>query len=112
MLNTNIRETLENLKVSAEEIERVESIIAKYSTVNRTIIKSLYEDASIRRTMKSNGLWDSKTTGIEFEERYLGKAECEVIRQKLWTGGNKIRVYFDVEVDGLIKDAGRFINIT
>lgn len=112
MLDKKIRKELERLQVSEEEIQNTENILNKFSTVNRTIIEELYDDKNIRRTMKANGLWDDKTSGISLEERYLGKAECRVTRQKLWVKGSNMRVYFDIEIDGIISDTDRWIKIS
>lgn len=111
MLNKEIREELVRLQIAEEEIQRAERVIAKYSTINREMAKSLYENTDTRRSMKAKNMWDSKTTGIEMQDRYLGNAECEVVRQKLWIKEDKIRIYFDIEVDGLFKETGNWIKI-
>lgn len=111
MLDAKIKQELEKLHVSEEDIQNAERIINKFSTVNREIIEELYDDKNKRRTIKSNNLWDSSTSGISLQERYLGKAECEVTKQKLWVKGDHIRIYFDIKVDGIIEDTGRWIKV-
>lgn len=106
-----IREKLENLEVSNEEIERAESILKKYSGINREFAANLYNDNNFRRKLKAKNLWDSKTTGINFNERYLGKAECKVTKQNVWAKGNKIRIYFDILVDDEFLITGHYIEI-
>ena len=111
MLEKKIREELEKLQVSEENIQNAEKVLNRFSTVNREIVEGLYEDKNIRRTMKAKNLWDSITSGIALEERYLGKAECKVTKQKLWVKGDHIRIYFDIIVDGIIEDTGRWIKV-
>jgi hypothetical protein len=106
-----IRERLENLEVSNEEIERAESILKKYSGINREFAANLYNNNNFRRKLKAKNLWDSKTTGINFNERYLGKAECKVAKQNLWSKGNKTRIYFDILVDDEFLSTGHYIEI-
>lgn len=105
-----IRERLENLEVSTEEIERAESILKKYSGINREFAANLYNDNNFRRKLKAKNLWNSEM-GIDFNERYLGKAECKVTKQNLWSKGNKTRIYFDILVDGEFLSTGHYIEI-
>lgn len=106
-----IREKLESLGIAKEEIERAENVLAKYNGTNREFAASLYNDNNIRRKMKANNLWNSKDMGIEFNSRYLGKAECKVTKQNVWAKGNKVRLYFDVTVDGMFVSTGHYIEI-
>jgi hypothetical protein len=106
-----IREKLENLEVSTEEIERAESILKKYSGINREFAASLYNDNKFRRKIKANNLWNSEDMGIEFNSRYLGKAECKVTKQNVWAKGNKVRLYFDVTVDGMFVSTGHYVEL-
>ena len=106
-----IREKLENLEVSTEEIERAESILKKYSGINREFAASLYNDNKFRRKIKANNLWNSEDMGIKFNSRYLGKAECKVTKQNVWAKGNKVRLYFDVTVDGMFTSSGHYVEL-
>jgi hypothetical protein len=106
-----IREKLENLGIVKEEIERAENILAKYNKVNKEFATSLYNDNNFRRKIKANNLWNSEDMGIEFNNRYLGKAECKVTKQKVWAKGNKVRLYFDVTVDGMFTSTGHYVEL-
>ena len=107
-----IREKLENLGIAKEEIERAENILAKYNEVNREFAVSLYNDNNLRRKIKANKLWNSEyNVGIELNSRYLGKAECKVTKQNVWAKGNKVRLYFDVTVDGMFVSTGHYVEL-
>jgi hypothetical protein len=106
-----IREKLENLGIVKEEIERAENILAKYNKANREFAASLYNDNNFRRKIKAKNLWNSEDMGIDFNERYLGKAECRVTKQNLWSKGNKTRIYFDILVDDEFLSTGHYIEI-
>lgn len=111
VLNNNIKEELETLGIEVSEIEKAETILAKYSTVNREFTARMYDNKNLRRAMKSRKLWNDKDFGISAEDRYLGKGECKVTRQKLWAKADKIRIYFDVLVDGEISSKDHWIKI-
>lgn len=111
MLDTNIREELVNLKVDEVEIKKVEGVLAKYNGINKEVAGDLYEDKDMRRRMKNNKLWDDKTfKEIPLSERYLGEGNCEITRQKLWVKADKIRIYFDIEIDEILT-LSKFIKI-
>ncbi len=111
MLKEEIRKELEKMEVAQEEIERAKSILGKYRTLTNELVKDLYSDATTRRSMKAKKLWDDKTTGLEFEKRYLGEGKVEISKQILWAKGDKIRIYFDVTVDGQFTTTSNFIKI-
>jgi hypothetical protein len=106
-----IREKLEKLGIVKEEIERAENILSKYNKVNREFAESLYDDNNLRRKIKANKLWNSEYIGIELNSRYLGKAECKVTKQNVWAKGNKVRLYFDVTVDGMFTSTGHYVEL-
>jgi hypothetical protein len=106
-----IREKLEKLEVSNEEIERAESILKKCSGINREFVANLYNDNNFRRKIKAKNLWNSEDMGIDFNERYLGNAECKVTKQNVWVKGNKVRLYFDVTVDGMFTSTGHYVEL-
>ncbi len=106
-----IREKLENLGIVKEEIERAENILAKYNKANREFAAGLYNDNRFRRKLKAKNLWNSEDMGIDFNERYLGNAECKVTKQNVWAKGNKVRLYFDVTVDGMFTSTGHYIEL-
>lgn len=111
MLDKNIREKLEEMGIATEDIERAERILAKFNGINRKFIGRLYDYKETRRAMKSRGLWNNKDSGIPIEERYLGEGKCEVLNQKLWANYGKVRIYFDVLVDGEILSRNHYIVI-
>jgi hypothetical protein len=105
-----IREKLEKLGIVKEEIERAESILKKYSGINREFAVSLYNDNNFRRKLKAKNLWSGEM-GIDFNDRYLGKAECKVVKQNLWVKGNKVRLYFDILVDDEFLSTGHYVEL-
>jgi len=109
MLNKEIREELERLEIAKEEIERAENVLAKYNEVNRKFTAKMYDNRDLRRAMKNRKLWDDKDFSLTLEERYLGEGKCEVTRQKLWAKGDKVRIYFDVKVDGIFESNSHYI---
>lgn len=111
MLNEEIRKELEKMEISAEEIERAENILKRNTELTEELVKELYSNADTRRSMKSNKMWHDKTSGLEFKDRYLGKGKVEITRQKLWAKGDKIRIYFDVTVDGHFSTTSNWIKI-
>lgn len=111
MLDKDIREKLEEMGIATEDIERAENILAKFNGINREFTGRLYDDKETRRAMKARGLWNDKDFGIPKEERYLGEGKCEVIKQKLWANYGKVRIYFDVLVDGEILSRNHYIAI-
>lgn len=111
MLENKIREGLEKLEIAEEEIRRAQKVIAKYSTVNREFTARMYDDKELRRAMKARKLWNDKDLGVAMENRYLAEGRCEVTRQKLWANGDKVRVYFDVKVDGMFESTGHYIDL-
>lgn len=114
MLDKDIREKLEEMGIAIEDIERAENILAKFNginSINREFIGRLYDNKETRRAMKARGLWNDKDFGIPKEERYLGEGKCEIIKQKLWVNYGKVRIYFDVLVDGEILSRNHYIAI-
>lgn len=106
-----IREKLEKLGIVKEEIERAESILKKYSGINREFAANLYNDNNFRRKLKAKNLWNSEDMGIDFNERYLGMAECKVTKQNVWVKGNKVRLYFDILVDDEFLSTGHYVEL-
>lgn len=111
MLSEEIRKELEKIEITAEEIERVESILSKYDILSNELVKELYSDMNTRRAMKNKGFWDDKTTGLEFANRYLGEGKVDVTRQRLWIKGDKVRIYFDITVDEQFLVPGNWVKI-
>lgn len=111
MLNKEVREQLIELWISEEMLVKAEKVLAKYNGINRDIISELYKNADTRRMMKNRKMWNDKDFGLTTEQRYLGEAKCEVTRQKVWTGGNKVRLYFDVLVDGIYPSKSHYIEL-
>ena len=94
-----MRKQLENLNIANVEIERIEERLNNI-TLNEDRVKDLYSDTSIRRTMKANGLWNSGNAE-NFESRYLGAGIVEVKNINVWANYDKVRVYYDVVIDGI-----------
>lgn len=91
------------------KIERANEILNNKTIFNEELVNMMYSEN--RRTLKANNLWDSKTMGIKFEERYLGNKNIEIANQKLWIKEDKIRVYFDLVIDKVIVNKGHYIKI-
>ena len=111
MLEKEISEKLKSMDIEEKEIENAESILRKFNGINKKIGETLYADRETRRAMKARGLWNDKDFGIEMHERYLGEGKCEAINQKIWSNYGKVRIYFDVLVDGEILSRNHYINI-
>ena len=94
-----MRKQLEELNVANIEIERIEERLNNI-TLNEDRVKDLYSNTSIRRTMKANGLWNSGNAE-NFESRYLGAGIVEVKNVNVWANYDKVRVYYDVVIDGI-----------
>lgn len=94
-----MRKQLENLNIANVEIERIEERLNNIK-LNEDRVKDLYSDTSIRRTMKANGLWNSGNAE-NFESRYLGAGIVEVKNVNVWANYDKVRVYYDVVIDGI-----------
>lgn len=94
-----MRKQLENLNIANVEIERIEERLNNIK-LNEDRVKDLYSDTSIRRTMKANGLWNSGNAE-NFESRYIGAGIVEVKNINVWANYGKVRVYYDVVIDGI-----------
>ena len=99
MLNEEIRKELEKMEVEVEKIQRADEVISGYDKVTKLIVEEMYSDRDIRRRMKNQNAWNDKDMTLELGERYKGKGNIEVTRQKLWANYGKVRVYFDITID-------------
>ena len=99
MLDKEIKKRLQELKVSKEEIERIEKVLKDSSGLTNELIEDIYDDKDSRRILKARGLWNSKDFGIEMKERYLGEGKVKIVKQNLWENYGKVRVYFNVALD-------------
>ena len=103
MLDEQIKKELEEMGV--EQIEKIENKLKNSAKLTNELIESLYSDNTAKRAMKGRGVWnDEYDDRIEMKDRYTGEGKIEITRQKLWVKEGKIRLYFDVTLDGQFKE--------